>query len=93
MAFGNVWSDDEIFEFEKACDLNDYSYSRGLINQALALGVEDFVGKISESDLCGYSDESLERMIEGRKRDLSIIKQENTKIAQKNLKQILHNIR
>lgn len=89
MAFGNVWSDDEIFEFEKVCDLNDYSYSRGLINQALALGVEDFDGKISESDLCGYSDESLERMIEGRKRDLII----NTKIAQKNLKDILHSIR
>ena len=93
MAFGNVWSDDEIFEFEKACDLEDYSYRKKLINQALALGVEDFDGKISESDLCGYSDESLERMIEGRKRDLSIIKQENTKIAQKNLKQILHSIR
>lgn len=93
MAFGNVWSDDEIFEYEKACALNDYSYSRSLINQALALGVEDLDGKISESDLCGYSDESLERMIEGRKLDLSIIKQENIKIAQKNLKHILHSLR
>lgn len=93
MAFDDVWSDDEIFEFEKACSLNDYSYTRDLIKQALALGVEDFDGKISESDLCGYSDESLERMIEGRKRDLDIIKQENTKISKNNLKQILHSIR
>ena len=93
MAFGNVWSDDEIFEFEKACDLEEYCYRRALINNALHLGVEDFHGKISEYDLYGYSEECLERMIEGRKRDLGIIKKENTKIAQKNLKQILHSLR
>lgn len=93
MSFGSVWSDDEIFEFEKACVMEDYSYRKRLVNKALTLGVEDFRGKMSELDLLDYSEESLERMIEGRERDLAVITKENKVIVQKNLKQILHSLR